>query len=195
MSAWTCPQRQLPRPATQTLPRQRFAACRDGAWRSAGKIAFGEDWAAWLAAGNAGNHAALETEQRIAAYQDLEAIAPEQLTLLASPAVLLPLLPGIGPPETEEGDEPDEPLDEHQRNRERHAFLLRLGVWEVLPVEAFEDRTTRGREPFPADWSIGDQRQQNIKAAGGWRWAHWLEWPTAPQCLSCRRLPLQVATG
>ena len=30
-------------------------------------------------------------------------------------------------------------------NHERHAFLLRLGVWEVLPIEAFEGRSLRAR--------------------------------------------------
>ena len=52
--------------------------------------------------------------------------------------------------------------DEGDVDFERHAFLLQLGVWEVLPIEAFENREKRAaNERLPwdgrnaAEWTFG----------------------------------------
>ena len=84
----------------------------------------------------------------------------------AAPEIVLPHLADDGA-----ADEADED-DLAQRNAERHAFLLTLGVWEVIPVEAFESRETRNRERFPWPGPLHDARMERIAAAGGWRFVH-----------------------
>ena len=65
-------------------------------------------------------------------------------------------------------DDLDE-ADVDQRNAERHAFLLTLGVWEVIPVEAFESREMQNRERVPWTGARHDARMHRIAEAGGWR--------------------------
>ncbi len=69
----------------------------------------------------------------------------------------------------EDGEEAEEPIDDRRLNAERHAFLLRLGVWEVPPIEAFESRDPRNRDAnFPWVGSTADRQRAEILAGGGW---------------------------
>ncbi len=151
--------------------------CRDGNWRQAGRIAFGADWAGLLERSAAGKHTA--TQHRITAYRAMERVSPGPEALLASPEVVLRLLddgvfrdgsPASGDEEPLD-DEPldDEPLDERQRDAHRHAFLMRLGVWEVPPIEAYESRIRNREERFPWTGWAADEQLQMIEQAGGWR--------------------------
>jgi hypothetical protein len=135
---------------------------RDGTWRHAVTLTFGSDWADWLEAGACGP-VTDAIAARANAYRALDAVAPNEAAMIASPEKVLPYLP-----EDVATDNSDE-ADLHERNAERHAFLLTLGVWEVIPVEAFESREMQNRERIP--WSGGphDVRMQRIAEAGGWR--------------------------
>ena len=152
--------------ARQRQQRERYLAqvpvpCRDGAWRPAGRVAFGSDWADWLAAGNGRRTAA--TEQRIACYRALEEIAPGPGALLAAPETVLELLDErpFEIAQDEQADDavevasPDEP---GQRDAERQGFLFRLGVWQVPPIEAYESRADRGKR-FPWDGPLAERQR------------------------------------
>lgn len=156
--------------------RERYLAavplpCRDGGWRPAGQIAFGEDWADWLEQ-RAGEHPTAATQRRIAAYRAMEQLSPGPETLLAPPEKVLSLLEGdvFHEASLESGDEESgEELGEGQQDAQRHAFLLRLGVWEVPPIEAYESRDTRNRNKFPWTGPVADKQRQMIEQGGGWR--------------------------
>ena len=94
--------------------------------------------------------------------------APSDSAMIGAPETVLPYLADHVAP-----DEPDE-ADHQERNAERHAFLLTLGVWEVIPVEAFESREARGRERFPWTGPEQDDRTQRVAAAGGWQFGRYL---------------------
>lgn len=157
--------------------RERYLAevpvlCRDGEWRRAGCVGFGADWADWLESGAAGDPSASAALQRMSAYRALEAINPGPDVLLGPPQAVLALLGGESFDTrivTDEEDEPEEALDEIKRSAERHAFLLRLGVWEVPPLEAFESRERTNRTNFPWHGPIADLQLAKISEAGGWR--------------------------
>jgi hypothetical protein len=154
--------------------RERYLAlvpvpCRDGEWRSAGQVAFGSDWADWLETGAAGNPESPAVIHRAAACRELEAISPGPAALIASPETLITLMPAGASVVSVEGQEVEEAIDDRRRNAERHAFLLRLGVWEVPPIEAFESRDPRNRERnFPWAGPVFDLQQAEIAAGGGW---------------------------
>lgn len=156
--------------------RERYLAAvplpgRDGTWRSAGHLAFGSDWADWLTSAVTGSVGAV-SEKRVEAYRALEAICPGDRSMLASPEVILPLLVGETLDELPEAKTDEDVIserDEAARNRERHAFLLRLGVWELPPIEAFESRDPGGRRNFPWNGQSFDRQQEIIQANGGWR--------------------------
>lgn len=151
--------------------------CRDGKWRRAGRIAFGEDWAEWLKGISGENHSEA-MEKRIAAYRAMEKLSPGSEHLLARPDEVLPLLDvevfENMPSEADDGEfgEAEVELDEGRRNAERHAFLLRLGVWEVPPIEAYESRDPRDRSQFPWTGKIADKQRESIEKNGGWRFGH-----------------------
>lgn len=156
---WCTPGRPVDEASRERRQRERFLAgvrlpARDGSWRPAGELAFGSDWAAWLADAVGGS------KVRVDAYSALEELNPGPEAMLASPELLVPLLsrPVI---ESESSEGPS--ID-----AERHAFLLRLGVWEVLPLEAFENRQRADRDPFPWPGDIEDARQEEIRGSGGW---------------------------
>jgi hypothetical protein len=135
---------------------------RDGTWRPAATLAFGSDWADWLEAGTCGPVTAA-IAARANAYRALDAVAPNEAAMLASPDDVLPYLPEhVGTGTSDEDDVP-------KRNAERHAFLLTLGVWEVIPVEAFESRDMQNREKLPWTGKAHELRMQRIAEAGGWR--------------------------
>jgi hypothetical protein len=140
---------------------------RDGTWRPAGTLAFGEDWAHWVASWAPADHA---TALRTACHRALEQVVPEPGALLAAPEQVLALLPDLHGLEAEEADDVEDgdaetvalrpggrrvELDAVARQREQLAFLLRLGVWEVLPVQAHERR-----EPQDAVRPWADLREQ-----------------------------------
>lgn len=152
--------------------RERFLAevcvpCRDGRWRRATETAFGADWAEWVRNLASSRGLTEAVERRAAAYEALERVTPEPGALLATPAVLAGLLedPGQALPAdvAEPGDDGESTVEE-----ERHAFLLRLGVWEVLPVEAFESRERAGRTAFPWTGEVARMQRAAVDALGGW---------------------------
>ena len=133
---------------------------RDGTWRPAGALAFGRDWADWI-------ETALPTapvrDQRCGAYRALDDLSPGDATMLASPERLREVLGEVEIPfdaESEEAIDADEWL---------HAFLLRLGVWETLPVEGFDDAGQTNRDAFPwSDDPLASKRDESM-AGDGWR--------------------------
>ena len=156
--------------------RERYLAdvpvpTRDGEWRPAGQVAFGADWAAWLRDDSTGSATTTAPQERIVAYEAMERLAPNSAALLAPPEVLLDLLhdePFTQPFVLDEEDDEGEHLDHARRNAERHAFLLRLGVWEVPPLAAFESRDPAGRDRFPWTGRWADHQRQAMGPPEGW---------------------------
>lgn len=109
-----------------------------GSWRPATELAFGEEWAEWLELGE--DRLGPASRQRAEAYRDLEAIAPGPDALVAAPTVLARLLPMLDEDvrwaESDAGPQlPDDPDERHVFLL--HALLLRLGVWEIPPIQGF----------------------------------------------------------
>jgi hypothetical protein len=137
---------------------------RDGSWRPASRLAFGDSWAAWLERGACGPQTtALQTRARC--YRGLSAIAPSDADLLADPEDVLAWMSDIDVQDDEEVERPE-------INVEKHSFLLMLGVWEVFPVEGFESREQRNRPHFPFEGPLNDERSQRIEASGGWEFVN-----------------------
>jgi hypothetical protein len=106
-----------------------------GDWRPAGELAFGADWATWL---DQTKHGVGSTgADRAEAYRDLEQAAPGPEALVAAPADLAGILQ-LDPDDvlwSESDTGPELPVDHMERHRLLlHAFLLRLGVWEIPPI-------------------------------------------------------------
>lgn len=132
---------------------------RDDSWRPAGTLAFGGDWAAAIESALPGSQA---RDRRCQAYATLDAVSPLSETLVASPERLLERFGDVTTAVDPESGEPINPI------AWLHAFLLRLGVWETLPVEPFDDAGQTGRDRFPwADDALSDERDQSI-ARKGW---------------------------
>lgn len=110
---------------------------RSGAWRPAGTLAFGADWARWVAANLP------EQARRVSAMQRLARLAPGDDDLLASPERVLSYLSTV--PATTDGDA----VEGAQLAAEQLSFLLRLGCWEVFPVEGFEVRSGIAGQTWP----------------------------------------------
>ena len=137
-------------------------------WRPAGELAFGRDWADWLDA-----HAAslgVASVARADAYRDLERAA-DPSCMIASPSILAGLLPLSADDIAWAGTEaaPDLPDDDGTRHLLLiHAFLLRLGVWEIPPVKGFVNyRHPRRVEGPPWATEDGWQRLRAAHAAAG----------------------------
>lgn len=139
---------------------------RDGKWRQAGTLSFGSDWAEWLEAGSCGPDTSASVA-RATAYRALDAVSPSDAAMIAAPEKLLPYL--LQQRATDDSGD----SDVYQCNAERHAFLLTLGVSEVIPVEAFESREMQNRERVPWTGALHDLRQQRIAAEGGWRFVRY----------------------
>lgn len=159
---------------------------RDGTWRAAGTLAFGADWADWIEATFTPPDAAMRS--RMVSYRALEDVAPDPGTLLASPTALIELLPDLSPGSwpahelsegqpsssstqgavgTPDGGDPDESgFDEAWHDRARHAFLLRLGVWEVIPVLGHSTQVATEKPVRP--WA--DLRQRLAPGLDAERW-------------------------
>lgn len=143
----------------------------DGSWQPATALAFGGDWADWLD-GQPSEHAA-ERAQR---YRRLEAVAPDRSAVVAGPDTLTGLF-ALDPGElswlAEEEAPPlgdraaaDDEVDPTVTHRWLvHAFLLRLGVWEIPPLEATVDYRSRG--PGEVDpWPDGPDRADQLAVDG-----------------------------
>jgi hypothetical protein len=119
----------------RALARVRLPA-RDGTWRLATELAFGGDWADWIEAHSSSLSAAAPA--RADAYRDLELVAPGPSSLLASPERMLEMLALSADDTTWVGSDtaPELPTDPSIRHLVLvHAFLLRLGVWEIPPIK------------------------------------------------------------
>ena len=139
---------------------------RAGGWRPATELAFGADWADWLESSVPPTET---TRRRAAAYRDLEHLAPDDSWLVAAPATLAGAVQRIG----DLGGDDDairalfegvSSTDGHVRLV--HAFLLRLGVWEVPPLAAVVNYEPGGpRDP----WADLDGRADHLAtiAEGG----------------------------
>jgi len=132
----------------------------DGSWQPACQLAFGQEWANGLdGLGKTGGDA---TAQRSAWYRSLARAAPEPHNLVAGPDALVGLLsldsediewlaeeeaPGLLGRQVDVDD-----LEAHDTLIGLvHAFLLRLGVWEIPPLEAVVDYRARpeaDRDPW-----------------------------------------------
>jgi len=132
---------------------------RDHEWRAATTLAFGDDWADWLASGACGpTTSALEA--RVRAYRALEAVRPSDSVMVGSPASVMEAIAA--------NTLTFEPSQSVQSNTMVHAFLLTLGVWELIPVEAFEGRDMRDRARFPWTDALHDNQLKRIASRGGW---------------------------
>ena len=133
---------------------------RDASWAPAGNLAFGADWADWLEEAE-GPLGALK--ERHAAYIALETTSPGDHAMLAPPDVVLELL-GEAQLETAVAADEDPSPDAWA-----HAYLLSLGVWESIPVEAVDRGARPEGEGFPwEDDALSDVRDEFIEANGGW---------------------------
>jgi hypothetical protein len=125
----------------QALSQLRLPSAA-GPWAPAGTLAFGANWAHWFSATFPENsHASARAEL----YQAATRLAPGGVALLASPEELLTLLDQLEPLALGE-------LDETRIEEMVFAFLLRIGVWEGVPIESHIDHRTRDaadRDPWP----------------------------------------------
>lgn len=138
---------------------------KDGSWQPAGDLAFGGAWASEL---RGALPASVARDRRCETYEALESVSPRPEHLLAPPERIRELLGDVAIPADPDGDEPIDPTGW------LHAFLLRLGVWETLPVEVFDDAGQANRDPFPwADDPLSEIREDEI-GADGWTFGeHW----------------------
>ena len=134
--------------------------CRDRSWRPAGQVVLGEDWADWLERHAVG--AEPHRIRRIAALRALATLAPDDGQLLAPPDEVADLLELSQAPHHADAHD-DEPLELRLL-----AFLLRLGVWQTVPIDAWDNRAQEGREPFPWDDEVSQWRHDLVAGRGGW---------------------------
>lgn len=130
------PSRRPPQRREEALGQVRLPTLAPGVWRPAAELAFGADWADWL---QSGGPITETTRRREAAYRDLQHLAPDRACLVAAPTALAGLVEPIGDLGGDDEAiralvEGASPADRHLRLV--HAFLLRLGVWEVPPLTA-----------------------------------------------------------
>jgi hypothetical protein len=138
----------------------------DGTPRPAGQVVFGYAWADWLASQATG-----VGRERAAAYRELEAAAPGPDAVVAGPEELAAMLPFD---EREAGwllaaDAPVLPDGRDGHFTLLHALLLRLGVWEIPPIEstvALTDRPEEGRDPWGALPLRGEQERSLREGPG-----------------------------
>lgn len=157
--------------------------CRDGEFRPAGEVAFGADWADWIEQNSGVGWSAQVAGTRSKAYRCLEALCPDPGAMLAPPEVVLALLPQQQP--SEEDIDPSEVSAEEadiRLQQERVAFLLQLGVWEVLPVDSYDNWERANRERFPWEGPWLERQRAAIERDNGWRfgWSESDRRPHAP---------------
>lgn len=179
----------------RSLAQVRLPAA-DGTWQPASTLAFGADWADWIEA----HLPYADAARRSVGMRQLERLAPSPRRLLAAPDVLLGYLPAAslrveydaaagGNPDSFGSDEhlpEDQPAGRSEHSEvdpepatrraelQQFAFLLRLGCWEILPIEGHQTgRPVAGRSwPWPELrdelTSPGDAREWNFDA---WQWS------------------------
>lgn len=160
---------------------------RAGGWRPAEELAFGADWAEFFA-GPAASVGA--SEKRAAAYRDLEALAPDPSSLVASPEHMRATLPLI---EGDAGWTAELPEMETLDLPTRHGvlvflFLQRLGVWEIPPVvfhASYRDEPPSVEAKQPEGWwavaqtspgPFTEYKHANLRIGENFRW----RWPLQP---------------
>ena len=115
---------------------------KSGMWVSAEKLVFGKAWAEQLTRlpDLGGNTAKI---QRSETFSDLEELAPSNDSIIADPDVFFEMIQ-LPPIEWSEKDNISLPnLEADRKLLLLFCFLQRLGVWELLPVEAYVDYTVR----------------------------------------------------
>lgn len=126
---------------------------RDGSWRPATSLAFGSDWAEWI--GERRGWMGAAATARAEAYRELEDTAPAASSLVASPAQIVAWLP-LSEDDidwADSGSAPELPSEPNERHLVLvHAFLLRLGVWEIPPIQGYVNYQFPRRESLPP-WS------------------------------------------
>ena len=115
---------------------------RSGAWRPVGELVFGSDWADWIETFRMGGSVA---QMRAEAYRDLDDLGRPDSDFIAGPDALAAILP-LDPLDLNQPDDSEPPPegslgDEHLGLL--HAFLLRLGAWEVPPLDEINDYSDR----------------------------------------------------
>lgn len=158
---------------------------RDGTWRPSGQLSFGADWADWVETSLP--HA--DGARRAASMRRLERLAPDDGSLLASPATVLAYLPTSSirqrPTDERSMDDADEgeassgmanlvePDEAKLVPLEQFAFLLRLGCWEILPVEGHESGRAEADRMWPWPELRDDLDPDEVKQEwnfDGWQW-------------------------
>jgi len=171
---WYWARRGRGRSATELADQRRerglgrlLVPTRDGSWREAGRTVLGADWAEWLEA-LAPNSSVART--RAEAYRDLDGVGRPPSDYLASPEALAGLLPLDAADAAPGGD--DDPAarwdDASEHFALLHAFLLRLGVWEVPPLAEINDWTDRPSAQLDA-WAGEAGRTEHRDALAGQR--------------------------
>jgi hypothetical protein len=132
-----------------------------GVWRPAVGLVVGASWADWL-----GSHTwamAEETRKtRVAAYRDLELLAPAE-SIVVGPDLLRDVLPWDGDVQDWD-DSTDEVSREEVHVSLIFAFLLRLGVWEIPPIESIRNLADRSLEERD-DWRDLPERAAHLRRA------------------------------
>lgn len=149
--------------------------CRDGVFRPAGEVSFGADWADWIEENAGIGWNAQVAGTRADAYRCLERLCPEPGALLAPPPVVLAMLPE---PQLRDEDVTIGQLSAGEAGirlqQERLAFLLQLGVWEVPPVDSFDNWEQANRDRFPWTGQWLEYQRRAIERDNGW-WFGWSE--------------------
>jgi len=165
---------------------------------------FGADWADWIEAFHLGGSVG---QLRAEAYRDLDLLGRPDADFVASPDTLAALLPldqlDLAQSDAAEAAHVSDVDDEHRALL--HAFLLRLGAWEVPPLEEindYNDRQAALLDPWAElperpehrkrlrapSISFNDYRHQRIHVAEDYR----LRWPFADSPAFVRSLSRAV---
>ena len=134
----------------------------DGTWHPAGKLAFGEAWSTWCEERAETTSA---DRDRASAYRDLEQLAPSAEHLVAGPEDVRHELPiSISAVADAASDGEDNSAEDVVR-----AFLLRLGVWEIPPVDSvnvYREGADEQRDLFKSK-PLWDEHWKSLTSAPG----------------------------
>jgi hypothetical protein len=126
-----------------------------GEWRPAGEAILGRAWGAALREQDVG-----ACHERQIALEELALVAPPDATVVADPETLLGEL-DVSEERVGRLATGDDALLSVLRLRTAHALLLRLGVWETVPMRGTSDWRPRSHfDPWPGapgrdDWRAG----------------------------------------
>ncbi len=127
----------------------------DGSLHPADNLVFGRAWSEWLSSGVHGGSAAFA--ERAAVYRDLEALAPSPAEVIAGPEVVRAYL-GVPDPSSELGG-----TDPADQTALVHAFLVRIGVWEIPPVDSINDLSIARSDADADPWANHPLRRDHFK--------------------------------